>query len=382
MEQQQTYDPAKYPFSSVIDWGKEEEKLSKQKEQQQTAQKRIAKTQMLGDTFKLLAETAGAFGGGDVQQREANPYYLQSVQDYKKAGEDYITGSDNLKQQRYSTLLKDRERNIGLQDQEAENQRKARELEDERAYQRQRDEAQHAANIALQETKGKQSIEEINRKAQVDAAQQAAKEAEEKAAKEAEEKAQNTLKVATYDDPIGTEVDIDRNKALNLLSNFKSWFQQAFPNEELPASANEKNGIIRDDDLIKTIRNYPDFFAQYYPQLYAKGIPEPEKPDENRFEVYDRNIQAAMDKYKVDPSWREARKARVQGSLEKEITRLNGEYADVLSYRDWQEKQADWESATGKTSGTVLGTAPEQTPENIGKAAYDPNTGITDISKL
>ena len=78
----------------------------------------------------------------------------------------------------------------------------------------------------------------------------------------------------------------------------------------------------------------------------------------------------------------EKRRGYRKGLEKRKINRLNGEYADVLSYRDWQEKQADWESATGKTSGTVLGTAPEQTPENIGKAAYDPNTGITDISKL
>lgn len=364
MAVQTAYSPDKYPLSSVIDWGKEEERLAKQKEQQQVAQKRIAKTQLLGDTFKLLAETAGAFGGADVEKREANPYYLQSVQDYQKANTDYTAGIDQLRQNKYSTLLKDKERELSLADQQAKAKQdmevygqKSQMEAQQRAAEA---EAAHKRDVELQNMRSEATSRQQREGAQLD--RQAAQ------AKEEEEAKKGLLSVATYDDPMGAEVDIARNKAVNLMPNFKAWFEQTHPNDELPASANiENNGIIRDEDLIMIIRSYPEFFGQYYPQLYTKGIPEPEKPAENRFGVYDRNVQAAMDKYKIDPSWNEARKARVQRNLENEITRLNGEYADVLTYRDWQEKQAGWKSATGKANAN---------------SPQAPQTQVTDVSSF
>ena len=368
MEKQPTYSPEQYPLSSVIDWSKEEDKLARQREKQQLAQQRIAKTQMLGDTFKLLAETAGAFKGADVEKRQTNPYFLQSVQNQRQADADYDKGIGNLEQNKFSTLLKDRERQVGLVDQAEKEKRDLetyKQKQDVEGTRRAKEAGEaHEREKELIEKRSEATIQQPREKLALDKQEQQAKEEQAKQA--------GMLKVSSYDDPINTKVDIDRNEALNLLSDFRSWFEENYPYQALPASANiEKNGIVRDDDLIKTIRNYPEFFGQYYPQLYAKGLPEPNNPGQKRFDVYDRNVQAAMERYNVDPSWGEARTTRVQKRLQDEIARLNNEYSDVLEYRDWQDKQGAWEQATGNAK-----------PSSIAVAPIAPQEGVTDVSSF
>lgn len=369
--QTRTYPPDNYPFSSVIDWEKEEEKLEKRKQQQLASQRNMAKTQLLGDTFKLLGETVGAFAGADVSKREPSPFLTNALEQRQKAEDDYLTAADKLKQQRYSMLLRDKERQLQLADQEAK-ERKDREVkaeerayqktvkEDDRQFQKEQAEAAHTRAVALQQLKYKE-----------EQAKQAAKQEEEKKAK--------MLPISTYDDPLNTKINIDRDDIINLLPEFKEWFNGKYPYEVLPASANiEKGGLIRDDDLIKTVRSFPEFFLRYYPQLLTKGFPEPEKPEERRFKTFDNNVNAAMERYKIDPSWGENKKARVQKRLENELNRLNSEYSDVIGYRDWQEKQRDWEAATGQAPTPTS----QPTIEDIARETYNPETGQTDLSVL
>ncbi len=369
--QTRTYPPDNYPFSSVIDWEKEEEKLEKRKQQQLASQRNMAKTQLLGDTFKLLGETVGAFAGADVSKREPSPFLTNALEQRQKAEDDYLTAADKLKQQRYSMLLRDKERQLQLADQEAK-ERKDRDVkaeerayqkmvkEDDRQFQKEQAEAAHTRAVALQQLKYKE-----------EQAKQAAKQEEEKKAK--------MLPISTYDDPLNTKINIDRDDIINLLPEFKEWFNGKYPYEVLPASANiEKGGLIRDDDLIKTVRSFPEFFLRYYPQLLTKGFPEPEKPEERRFKTFDNNVNAAMERYKIDPSWGENKKARVQKRLENELNRLNSEYSDVIGYRDWQEKQRDWEAATGQAPTPTS----QPTIEDIARETYNPETGQTDLSVL
>lgn len=369
--QTRTYPPDNYPFSSVIDWEKEEEKLEKRKQQQLASQRNMAKTQLLGDTFKLLGETVGAFAGADVSKREPSPFLTNALEQRQKAEDDYLTAADKLKQQRYSMLLRDKERQLQLADQEAK-ERKDRDVkaeerayqktvkEDDRQFQKEQAEAAHTRAVALQQLKYKE-----------EQAKQAAKQEEEKKAK--------MLPISTYDDPLNTKINIDRDDIINLLPEFKEWFNGKYPYEVLPASANiEKGSLIRDDDLIKTVRSFPEFFLRYYPQLLTKGFPEPEKPEERRFKTFDNNVNAAMERYKIDPSWGENKKARVQKRLENELNRLNSEYSDVIGYRDWQEKQRDWEAATGQAPTPTS----QPTIEDIARETYNPETGQTDLSVL
>lgn len=369
--QTRTYPPDNYPFSSVIDWEKEEEKLEKRKQQQLASQRNMAKTQLLGDTFKLLGETVGAFAGADVSKREPSPFLTNALEQRQKAEDDYLTAADKLKQQRYSMLLRDKERQLQLADQEAK-ERKDRDVkaeerayqktvkEDDRQFQKEQAEAAHTRAVALQQLKYKE-----------EQAKQAAKQ-------EADKKA-NTLTISSYDDPLNTKVEIDKTEAINLLSDFRDWFAEKYPYETLPSTANiDKSGLIRDEDLIKTIRNFPEFFLQYYPQLLTKGFPEPEKPEERRFKTFDNNVNAAIERYKIDPSWGENKKARVQKRLENELNRLNSEYSDVIGYRDWQEKQRDWEAATGQAPTPTS----QPTIEDIARETYNPETGQTDLSVL
>lgn len=232
--------------------------------------------------------------------------------------------------------------------------------EDDRQFQKEQAEAAHTRAVALQQLKYKE-----------EQAKQAAKQEEEKKAK--------MLPISTYDDPLNTKINIDRDDIINLLPEFKEWFNGKYPYEVLPASANiEKGRLIRDDDLIKTVRSFPEFFLRYYPQLLTKGFPEPEKPEERRFKTFDNNVNAAIERYKIDPSWGENKKARVQKRLENELNRLNSEYSDVIGYRDWQEKQRDWEAATGQAPTPTS----QPTIEDIARETYNPETGQTDLSVL
>ena len=89
-------------------------------------------------------------------------------------------------------------------------------------------------------------------------------------------------------------------------------------------------------------------------------------------------MNAAIERYKIDPSWGENKKARVQKRLENEMNRLNSEYSDVIGYRDWQEKQRDWEAATGQAPTPTS----QPTIEDIARETYNPETGQTDLSVL
>ena len=169
-------------------------------------------------------------------------------------------------------------------------------------------------------------------------------------------------------------MEIDKTEAINLLSDFRLVRRSIL--RTLPSANIDKSGLIRDEDLIKTIRNFPSLTV--LPAVADKRIPEPEKPEERRFKTFDNNVNAAMERYKIDPSWGENKKARVQKRLENELNRLNSEYSDVIGYRDWQEKQRDWEAATGQAPTPTS----QPTIEDIARETYNPETGQTDLSVL
>jgi len=107
------------PFSSLIDWSKEESALEAEKGRKQNIQKRIMKANALGEAFRLISEGIGKSRGSNVVARNTNPFVLNAVSNYAKADDEYMGRLENLKTKKLALGQADIQYKIG-QEQTAE----------------------------------------------------------------------------------------------------------------------------------------------------------------------------------------------------------------------------------------------------------------------
>jgi hypothetical protein len=85
------------PYSSLFDWKKEEGDLSAMQEKRQATQKKIMRTNALGEALRLLVETVGASSGATITKRQPNASILSAVNQYAQNEQDYFNRLEGVK---------------------------------------------------------------------------------------------------------------------------------------------------------------------------------------------------------------------------------------------------------------------------------------------
>lgn len=109
-----TYNP-NAPWSSLFDWDAEEKRLTQEKEQKQSANQRIMRTNAIGDAFRLLIDAVGGSKGARIVPRPVNPGIVKAVESYWKAGEDYQTQLQGLSAKKLAAQSSDLQYKLGLE---------------------------------------------------------------------------------------------------------------------------------------------------------------------------------------------------------------------------------------------------------------------------
>ncbi len=317
------------PFSVLFDYKEEQKKLDERKKQQEESQKKIMRTNALGEAFRLLVDAVGGSQGASILPRPANPAIFQASERLQGYDKDYRSQSENLRLQDLRTKELDLQHGLGLE-RDKLNAGYAKELENIRSKNdlTQLQEKYRGEVEKIQE-KYRGEVEKITTKAQEDL------------------KKAGGLYVARYDDPYKTEA-LNRDVVLGMFKDLKQYLldKGVYPTMQPAVLQSEDQGAISNDDLRKLISDYPEFFAPRLPQLTG-GAPLPQTPQ-------------------LTPL--EKRKQKYDEELEKIITNLN------LSPKERARKI----KALQKNNKDILDMEPEATKEFIPVGA----DGVTDVSSI
>jgi len=100
------------PYSAIFDWKTEQADAAAQLEKKQAVQRKIMKTNALGDAFSLLSEGVGAFYGATVTPRNANPGIMKAVNDYAKNDQEYMQKLEGVKAKKLALFQADIQYNL------------------------------------------------------------------------------------------------------------------------------------------------------------------------------------------------------------------------------------------------------------------------------
>lgn len=276
------------PYSGLFDYDEMAREEEARKLKLQEGQKKIQRTNAIGDALRLVAEGVTGSMGASIIPRQVNPGIMQASQRIN-ALEDQSQGNmDRIRLQDLAMREKDLTYKLGRDAQteartwednkRAEQNRFAsEEAEKGRAHQREINEADNASmekrtrdtnRINLQKVQdtieGRAQLELMKRDQQTDAA----------LAKK------GMFKVARYDNP-QEDVIVSRNQVIALLPELKKY---AMANKLYPLpkilQTNQFTAKVQDDQLKVMISQYADFFRDKLPEL--SGLEEtPQQPTFN-----------------------------------------------------------------------------------------------------
>lgn len=101
------------PFSSLFDYEKNAAELEAENEKKQSVQKKIMRTNALGEAFRLIAEGIGASAGATITPRNVNPGILSAVNEYGKNNTEYMQRLQGLKSTKLALNEADLKYNMG-----------------------------------------------------------------------------------------------------------------------------------------------------------------------------------------------------------------------------------------------------------------------------
>jgi len=328
------------PFSVLFDYKEEQKKLDERKKQQEESQKKIMRTNALGEAFRLLVDAVGGSQGASILPRPANPAIFQASERLQGYDKDYRSQSENLRLQDLRTKELDLQHGLGV---EAEGRQRAWEgekLDQANKQQLERDKLNAGYAKDLENVRSNNDLTQLQEKYRGEV---------EKITTKAQEdlKKAGGLYVARYDDPYKTEA-LNRDVVLGMFKDLKQYLldKGVYPTMQPAVLQSKDQGAISNDDLRKLISDYPEFFAPRLPQLTG-GAPLPQTPQ-------------------LTPL--EKRKQKYDEELEKIITNLN------LSPKERARKI----KALQKNNKDILDMEPEATKEFIPVGA----DGVTDVSSI
>lgn len=303
------------PFTALFDYQEEQKKLEERKKQQEDSQKKIMRTNSLGDAFRLLIDAVGGSMGASILPRPVNPAMMKASERLNEYDKDYQTQSDRLRLQDLRAKEMDLQYKQGLEAEGTRRQWEGEKIDTAHKQQLERDRlnAQYAKELEnvrskndltqLQE-KYKGELEKVTTKAQEDL------------------KKAGGLYVARYDDPYKTEA-VNRDVVIGMFKDLKQYLldKGVYPTMQPAILQVKDQGAISNDDLRKLISDYPEFFGPRLPQLTG-GAPLPQTPQlsplEKRKQKYDEELEKIITNLNLSPRER-ARKIKSLQKNNKDI---------------------------------------------------------------
>lgn len=303
------------PFSVLFDYKEEQKKLDERKKQQEESQKKIMRTNALGEAFRLLVDAVGGSQGASILPRPANPAIFQASERLQGYDKDYRSQSENLRLQDLRTKELDLQHGLGV---EAEGRQRAWEgekLDQANRSQLERDKLNAGYAKELENIRSKNDLTQLQEryKGELDKITTKAQEDLRKA---------GGLQVARYDDPNQTE-PLNRDTVIGMFKDLKQYLldKGVYPTMHPAILQTKDQGAISNDDLRKLIADYPEFFAPRFPQLTG-GAPLQQQqqltPLEKRKQRYDEEIEKIITNLNLSPRER-ARKIKALQKNNKDI---------------------------------------------------------------
>lgn len=122
------------PYSSLVDVDQLLQEEEARKKQKQQAEKKIMRTNAIGDALHLLMSAAGASQGATITPREPNQYILKSADRYRQLDEDFERRKEQLRLQDLGLKEKDKSYQLGLEQRDQNWQREDEKIADQRKY--------------------------------------------------------------------------------------------------------------------------------------------------------------------------------------------------------------------------------------------------------
>jgi len=306
------------PFTALFDYKEEQKKLDERKKQQEDSQKKIMRTNALGEAFRLLVDAVGGSQGASIVPRPANPAIFQASERLQGYDKDYRSQSENLRLQDLRTKELDLQHGLGV---EAEGRQRAWEgekLDQANKQQLERDKLNAGYAKDLENTRSKNDLGQIQEryKGELDKITTKSQEDLRKA---------GALQVARYDDPNQTE-PLNRDTVIGMFKDLKQYLSDkgVYPTMHPAILQTKDQGNISNDDLRKLVADYPEFFAPRFPQLTG-GAPLPQQqqltPLEKRKQRYDEELEKIIVNLNLSPRER-ARKIKALQKNNKDIIEM------------------------------------------------------------
>ncbi len=263
------------PFSSLLDYEKEDELLRQRKEQQQASQQKIMKTNALGEAFRIIADAIGGSQGATIAPRAVNAGIVNAADRMRGEEDKYNASRDRLRLQSLDLAAKDKGYELDQEAARAAERFKAGEAEKDRGYKTTQAGVEHLNKIEEIEAgnKGRLAEQELQNKGALNLEYARTKgdlqqiEARKSATKALAEK--GLFEVSRYDSP-ATDAIINRNQVVGMLNDLKVYLRQkgVFPTQMPKVLQNtDTRGKISDDDLKFLIGTYKEFFQPRLPEL-------------------------------------------------------------------------------------------------------------------
>jgi len=328
------------PFSVLFDYKEEQKKLDERKKQQEESQKKIMRTNALGEAFRLLVDAAGGSMGASIIPRPVNPALMKASERLGEYEKDYQTQGDRLRLQDLRAKEMDLQYQQGLESEATKRQWEGEKIDAAHKQQLDRDKLNAQYAKELENVRSKNDLTQLQERYRGELEKITTKSREDL-------KKAGGLYVARYDDPYKTEA-LNRDVVIGMFKDLKQYLldKGVYPTMQPAVLQVKDQGSISNDDLRKLISDYPEFFAPRLPQLTG-GAPLPQTPQ-------------------LTPL--EKRKQKYDEELEKIITNLN------LSPRERARKI----KALQKNNKDILDMEPEATKEFIPAGA----DGTTDVSSI
>ncbi len=304
------------PFTALFDYEEEQKKLEGRKKQQAEGQKKIMRTNALGEAFRLLIDAVGGSRGASIVPRPVNPAILQASERLRTQDTDYQNQADRLRLQNLRAKEMDLQHQLGIGTEERQKAWEGEKLAGQRQWEGEKlDQANKSQlerdRLNAQYAKDLENVRSANDLTQL---QERYRGELEKITTKAQEdlKKAGGLYVARYDNPSQTE-PVDRDVVIGMFKDLRQYLEgkglKYSPDYPKVLQA-ENKGNISNDDLRKLIADYPEFFAPRLPQLTG-GIPLPQQPQltgiEKRRQLYDAKLEEIIVNLNLSPRERAKR---------------------------------------------------------------------------
>lgn len=334
-----TQDPG--PYSALFDYEELKKEEEARKLQKEEAQKKIMRTNAIGDAFKLLIESVGASKGATVTPRAENPSILKATDELRNINNAYDANMRNLRLQDLAYRTKDVDYKQGL---EAEGRAEGRQIaaegrQDERAdkaFERQKELSTIAADrqVAAEKFRTDENIREARAKSDL---------YREELNRQVPRNKARTESDIPFVIPGTTQTIYIRPEEIQEMQYQLVKDKDRYsPELDAALKALMKNDLVRDESTIAVLKKHWDNIKYVLPEYAGQ------KPEQKELTLKDRRVaqyDTEVEKINTDASLNA--KQRV-----KKINKLNKDYQDLFNA--------------------------EMTPDVI----QPDNNGITDVSTL